>query len=64
MDKYRVYVRVEYEVEADSAEQASKIVEEGAKFSLNGVNETKCYEESEILLVHPITDNNSTKENK
>jgi hypothetical protein len=58
MPRYRVYVRVEYELEADSPEQASKIVKEGAEFPLTPFNETQYCESSEILLVHPITDIN------
>jgi hypothetical protein len=57
MPKYRVYVRVEYEVEAESAEQASKIVQDGAEFPLTPFSETHYCDTSEVLLVHPITEN-------
>jgi hypothetical protein len=56
MARYRVYAHVEYEVEANSPEEASQIVSDGAEYPLLGFNETNFCNWSEVVLSHPLQD--------
>jgi len=56
MATYRVYVKVEYIVKADSSDYALQLVRDGAEFPLLPFTETNYCDRSEVVLAHLITD--------
>jgi len=56
MPRYKVYVHVEYEVEAESLDRAYTVVNEGAEFPLTPFSDDNYCNWSEVYKVEKIKD--------